>query len=118
MQRIGCVTTSTKTILEFQSFLEWSGDKRTEPTCWGNCGGRNSGWSLDRDTGYWVCGQCEKPSRSNLRQCPVCEEVWLPDKPTPVTKYRAHYHPECAEYAGVYIDGDDTRDRPLEEAGF
>ena len=48
--------------------------------CWDNgVAARNHGWSLEPSTGYWVCGNCRKPSKySQARECEWCEKKFLP----------------------------------------
>ena len=37
------------------------------------------GWSLEVETGWWVCGGCRKPSLYNaVRFCEGCEKPFVP----------------------------------------
>lgn len=41
----------------------------------------NDGWTLDSESGYWVCGNCKLPSRAvGLRECAFCEKLFVPIK--------------------------------------
>lgn len=47
----------------------------------GGCGRgtKNSGFSLDPETGYWVCANCRKPSRIiAVQECDNCGKAFVP----------------------------------------
>lgn len=55
--------------------LEWQYSPETNPTCNGSCA---KGWSRDHEKNLWVCAACRKPSHAYLRECDICEQIYLP----------------------------------------
>jgi hypothetical protein len=61
--------------------IDWSHLPRVviDNVCMSSGGCNRGGFSLNRETGYWVCSGCKKPSVTvAVKQCDLCDKVFIP----------------------------------------